>query len=534
MDIKNRIKDFEDKNPMSIFYEFGYTPEDVKYEIIDSFSQYFQNQRNLKKYSISHLINNWLSYILLLRNNPESIEKVDSFLSFFNEAKRINSKDTIDAFSFWLPEISQSIIRYWSLYNTQGKLDKLGIEDFSIEILNMIGVSIEGILKPFLKLLLVLNRIQRQKTYDLNDVNSKDLGVIIDELINTSKINDFLIINPNSIRLNQWRNIAYHHNSQIIDGEIFCSYKKEGNYIEFKVSKDDLEKVLKHILLFFKLVRISETIFCFDNLNEIQKAAKRLGSKFNIREESKLLDFYSPITSQGFKVIDIIVSEEVALLKLKDMQEYPDFQKRAIHSSQFLYNLWEYTNSKKLVIEYYILNDELYLRSEIKSNEIVLKPNKKNKLSELLKNVQFTYITLKFKQNKNPFINLKVSEEKNSQFYSQTREKISTEEFVKQFTLSVFCNYLVFKSEGITKILTNVGSDGSMTRTNRESNNYVFNVPATIKSKELQLKIIEVLSSVINLYELGELSREIVEEAKDNNRYYFKKHMIKIQQLENE
>lgn len=520
--------------PNVIFYEFGYNPEDIKSEIVKSFSEYFQNQKSLKKYAVSHLINNWFSYILLIREDPEPVEKVDLFVSIFNDAKKINSQETIDAFAYWLPEISQSIIRYWSLYNTQKDIKKLCIEDFSIEILNMIGISIEGILKPYLKLILVLNRIQRQKPYDIKDINLKDLGVIIDELINISELKDFLIINPNSIRLNQWRNIAYHHNSQIIDGEIFCSYKKDGNYVEFKVSKDELEKTLKHVLLIFKLVRIGETIFCFDNLNEIQKATKKLGSKFNVREESKLIDFYSPITSQGFKVIDMTVTDEIALLKLIDMQDYPDFQKRAIHSSQFLCNLSEYTNSKKVAIEYYILNDELFLRSEIKSSEIIFKPNKINKLSELLKNVQFTYITLNFKQNKNPFDGLKISTGKDNQiFFSQRGEKISTEEFVKQFTLSVFSNYLVFKSEGLTEILTNVGSDGSMTRTNRESNNYVFNVPATIKSKQLQLKIIEILTLVINLYEVGELNREIVEETKNNNRYYFKKHMIKNQQLEN-
>ncbi|MEO8255115.1 MAG: hypothetical protein ABI554_12095 [Flavobacterium sp.] len=530
MNLKDKIKDFENRNPMSIFYEFGYDPADVKLEIIDSFSGYFQNKKNLKKHAVSHLINNWFSFVLLQGENPESVEKVDLFVSIFNDAKKINPQETIDAYAFWLPEISQSIIRYWSLYNTQNNLKNLCIEDFAIETLNMIGVSIEGILKPFFKLILALSRIQKRKTYDLNDINLKDLGVIIDELINTSKLNDLLIINPNSVRLNQWRNIAYHHNSQIIDGEIFCSYKKNGSYFEFKVSKNDLEKTLKHILLIFKLVRISETIFCFDNLNEIQKATKRLGSRFNIREESKLLDFYSPLTAQGFKVVDLIISDEVALLKLQDMQDYPDFQKRAIHSSQFLYNLWEYANSKKLIVEYFIFNGELFLRSEIKYNEIVPKLNKKNKLSELLKSVQFTYITLKFKQNKNPFISLKVDETDRQIFYSQQGEKISTEEFIKQFTLSVFSNYLAFKSEGITKVLINIGSDGSMTRTNKKSDNYIFTVPATIKNKQLQLKIIEILDLTIELYEQGELKREIIEEAKNNNRFYLKKQMIKDHQ----
>ena len=118
MDINDKIKDFENRNPMSIFYEFGYKHEDVKLEIVESFSEYFQNQKNLKKYAVSHLINNWFSYILLTGENSQSVEKVDLFVSIFNDAKKINSQETI---------------RYWSLHNTQNNLKNLCIEDFAIE-----------------------------------------------------------------------------------------------------------------------------------------------------------------------------------------------------------------------------------------------------------------------------------------------------------------------------------------------------------------------------------------------------------------
>lgn len=133
MDINHKIKDFENRNAMSIFYEFGYKHENVKLEIVESLSEYFQNQKNLKKYAVSHLINNWFSYILLTGENSQSVEKVDLFVSIFNDAKKINSQETINAYAFWLPEISQSIIRYWSLHNTQNNLKNLCIEDFAIE-----------------------------------------------------------------------------------------------------------------------------------------------------------------------------------------------------------------------------------------------------------------------------------------------------------------------------------------------------------------------------------------------------------------
>ena len=61
----------------------------------------------------------------------------------------------------------------------------------------------------------------------------------------------------------------------------------------------------------------------------------------------------------------------------------------------------------------------------------------------------------------------------------------------------------------------------------------ILRVPATIRNKAYQLKLIELLEQVINLYSNGELKREIVEDAKMNNKYYFKKSLVK-DQLKNE
>ena len=125
-----------------------------------------------------------------------------------------------------MPEITQSISRFWSLHNNQKKIDSLCLEDFVEESLHMIGKTIEGLSKSFIKLLLQINRIKRNKPYSFSEINKKDLGVVIDELINTTELSELLIIQPYGIRLNQWSNIAYHHNSKIINNEIIFSYTK--------------------------------------------------------------------------------------------------------------------------------------------------------------------------------------------------------------------------------------------------------------------------------------------------------------------
>ncbi|MBU3010708.1 hypothetical protein KO506_04805 [Polaribacter vadi] len=533
---KGKIADFEQSNPLPLFFEFGMSPDELKSEIIDCFSKYFQNEERLKKFATSDLVNNWLSYILVERDSPESVKNIEGILEIFNGAKSINQKETIEAYSSWLPEISQGISRFWSLYNNQVDINNLCVEDYLEESLRMIGHTIEGISKPFIKLLLHLNRIRRKKEVVFSEIKSKDLGVAIDELINTTNLNNLFIISKEAIRLNQWRNIAYHHNSKIVDGEIICWYKKNGIINEFKISRNELFSSLMEILLSFKLIRISETIFCFDNIDEIQESRNSVDKEaINIREEARLLDFKSSLSLQGFKIQKLKTKNDSSLLKLIDMQEYGDFQKRAIHSSQFLYNLWLYTKSKKLTVEYYTFSKNKFLVSQIDSKIFASHTKGDLKLSELLKDVDFSFISTNYTQNKDPFENLILSKnikEHPQKFYSQQGEKLTIEEFSKKFILSIFTNYLVLISEGLKSntIKINIGSDGSMAIADEK---IVLRVPALIENKEYQLRLIELIEEVINLYSTGELKREIVENAKMDNKYFFKKSLVK-QQLKNE
>lgn len=536
--MQTKLKHYVETSPLSHFYEFGLTPKDIKELIIETFKPYFENLENLEKYAVSDLTTNWLAFVSIYKEFPDSLRFIDNLLEVFNGAKSQDLNKTIETYVQWLPEIKQSISRFWSLHNNQVNLNKLCIEDFLEESMRMIGQTIEGLSKTFLKLLLQLNRIRRNKSYTLSEIKMKDLGVVIDELLSTTDISELLIFQPHEIRLNQWRNIAYHHNNKIINNEIFCWFNKNGEYFEFKVSRVEIAEILKNILLTFKLIRISETIFSFDNLESIQSEMNKVGEDSkNIRQEAKLIDFYSLIESQGFKIVDLDISKELSVMKLQDLQSYGDFVKRSIHSSQFLYNLWLHSESDKMVVEYLLSNGKKFLTSEIESKDFKLLEKESN-LSKLLKNVKFNPHVVDF-QNVNPFeVDDLPNElkEKEIGYRSQIGEKISLNEFIKQFSLSVFCNFLVLRSERFEEndISINVGSDGSMIVGKNEKGQIVFHVPASIQNKTLQKHIISKIEATINLYNNYKLEYEIVEAAKENNKYYFKKSQVRQQLIVNE
>ncbi|EMM87467.1 hypothetical protein LEP1GSC039_0955 [Leptospira santarosai str. 2000027870] len=247
-DYEKLLSKLNASNPMSLIYEFGMNQEDIKESIIDSFRPYFKNYSNLTKYAVSDLVGTWLSYLTILKERPNFLKYIKVILKIFNNAKQIDENGTLKIYLEWLSDLNQSVSRYWSLYNTQSNILNLCVEDYLEEAMRVIGQTIEGLSKPYLKLLLYLNRIVQQKKVDFSELQSKDLGIVIDELINSSDLGDLFVISPMKIRLNQWRNIAYHHNSRILGGKILLTIKKKEISEEFEITKKELYDVLKEIL----------------------------------------------------------------------------------------------------------------------------------------------------------------------------------------------------------------------------------------------------------------------------------------------
>lgn len=524
---QDKLQDFNKTNFSGLFYEFGFTPNDLRYLIVEEFEDYFQNKNNLKRYAINDLVTIWFSFLTIKRDYNDTIKYITIILEIYNSAKDINKELVFNAYAKWLLDFTQSITRFWSFYNGQKEYDELCDEDYLSEILQLIGQAIEGTAKPYLQFTLYLNRIKRRRQSEIEDIKSKDLGSIIDELITTSELNEALIIH--NIRLNQWRNIAYHHNSKIVDGKMFYYLKRNGIVEEYEITREELRDIIRSINNLFKLIRIAETIFFVDNYEEIE-AKIRLSdiSQINQRKEAELVNFNYSISSQGFNVTNLEYDENNAKLDLIDLESYSDITKKAIHSSQFLYNLWLLTESKHLMVNYYLFNGTKYFTSEVSSHNF---ENSTNDVpfQELMKDVKFTYINSDIKQDVDPFNNLNFTEEivKNApQFYSQAGEPISISEFTKQFILTIFCNYLALKAEGFNDIKLNLGSDGGMIMAEKPLT-IVLMVPATIKSKAFQDKLSEVLNDTIQLYENNSLILDVVNDAKSNNDYYKKIFLIK-------
>lgn len=369
------------------FAQKGINAEVIKEAIVRSLKPYFRNKAVFDGV-MDQMVGGWVNFELFKRENWH-FDKFEKCLNLFNNALKENEQKCISAIVVWLPEITQCISRFWSFLNLEIDKKELEIDEYLEENLKNIGQFLEGIVKTYLKLVVQVNRIRLNIPVNLNKIKLMGLGVLIDELINKTDFPELFQPAPWNLRLNQWRNIAYHHSAIVENGKIKCWYKKKNQTVIFYLSREELLEVTRSIVNIYNVFKNIEFIFVFDNLKEIQKEVSIRNLDYRIRDEGVFIELYASITAQGFKIIEMSTDGDVAKLIVQELLNDQDICQRAIHTSQFLYSLWVYSNLEKIVIEYRLKNGSPCFESST-SNKICEKIARgKEELTYLAKNFEF-------------------------------------------------------------------------------------------------------------------------------------------------
>ena len=422
------------------------------------------------------------------------------------------------------------------MIKSQQNLIELPLEDFLEATKDMIAKLTEGMSKSYLYMLVQLNRIRNGKSSGLDNesVGKLDFGNVIDELSRTELAN-MLIFSSHNLRLHDWRNISAHHNSKIKEGKIIIEFKPKNvsRHQTFIITREELYNLTLDIHNIFKILKISLDLFLIDHIDEVGYWLDDPNDAF-IRPEAELLDFHTALSQQGYKMESLTYpDDDSAYLVLCDMSEDCELRIRAISASQFLYPLWKYTEKSSLQIEYRTKKDKRIIRFSTIS-DICAKVESAKDITILAKNYQYEVLSPFFTTTYDPFIGLasKFSPELSLQkFYSQHGDLIDAETFIKQFTLSVFANYLASVAEGATpdNISTVYANDGCFMTAIIGGRKIILHIHAPLFLTGLKDIIIECLQGLLKAYHDDNLDAGIITMAKNNNGYLNKR--IAIRQM---
>lgn len=340
------ISAVKEQNPFLKMIQAGFKPEEIKKSVIEALEPYFDNKDVLEQFAIEVLVTESIN-LTKLQKDKWLLGMFEKCLATYHSAKRRDAGSCFESLALWQPQILQSISDYWSILYLEINKNTLEIEEFLHECLRNIGDIIEDLTKPYFKLMLHQIRIANRVQSTFKDMESLDLGNIVDELIRTSGYSDLFIPPPWGIRSNQWRNIAYHHKAKVENDKIICWYGKAPKTKEIRLSRSDLLEVVHTIFNTYQAIRLAHVLFFVDNLKEMDKFSLPI----EVRYEAEFLNFSTALASQGFEITEYKNTISETKIVLRDMSDVDPNQRR-LHALQFLFPVWLITKSKQVILEY--------------------------------------------------------------------------------------------------------------------------------------------------------------------------------------
>lgn len=348
--------------------ESGYSPNDLKKSCLNVLDPFFESSSTIEKFWTS---NDLLSaFVFTIRYHDDDIFTCGllEVLRCYRESIKKNRDLALKTISETLFQFSQKENMMFSVQRNVDNIMNSDKFEYAMLLIKHIGEVLEIGTKHFARELWAMIRIEDGAIPDYERINVLDFGVVIQNILDRKRFTSILKIEPLSIKLSDWRNIAYHHNYNIVDDTITCYYGKSMS--SFTTTIKGLEEYVHKIVRSSNILSIAHSIIILENLDFIVREGDRVkdASSIYLREDLLNESLRVGLLSQSFLLEKVVITTESASISIIDLQcnnvDDDKDKKRRIHSSQLLYEVWQLYDKPRVEVKYSTLqNRECFISS---------------------------------------------------------------------------------------------------------------------------------------------------------------------------
>ncbi|MBI5915489.1 MAG: hypothetical protein HY842_08935 [Bacteroidetes bacterium] len=353
----------KNQNPINFLLEEGYDIEWIKEEIFITFKPYFQNLDRLESFAMDMMVPDWIEFLNVKVFDHDSEKLIGQIIGRFNSAKLIDAEATFGVYSQQIGYQTEAGNKFWSFLNLEFDKSSLEIDEFAQATMRDIAGIVEGLMKNFLVETLAIDRIIRGKIVEIEEIRLLELGVIVDEICTQCPYGQIFKIQPEGLRVSDWRNIAAHHNFSVLQtGEILCEYGPKTDRKEFVINRKDLFERVRRIYHVLQIINLSHKFFAYDNMDEIYSSipSNQIG---NMRQETGFMVFATGVSGQGFDIVNFECEDMNHVFMVIQDKTNENPVKRGIHASQLSYGLWAVFESETATVEYRTKTGVIFLKA---------------------------------------------------------------------------------------------------------------------------------------------------------------------------
>lgn len=271
-----------------------------------------------------------------------------SCLRIYQSAMKTDPVNCSKAIARWVVPTNYAISKFWSVFALQVERCDLSAIDSLHDLNRNIGDITEGFMKPYLIALLEVHQINNAKVMSFESLLSMRLGNVVQQLRCKESLRQMLFPQPWDLPINQWRNIAYHHDARLEGSSVVCTYGEQPKQKEIRLSISEFYEVFAKLYLSSRVLKLAFTIIFLDNITHV---AEYLTSErpLSLRAEAAFMSLATALAGQGFEIAQFNESDTCSKLVVKDISQI-DPAVRRFHPAQFLYPFWNINHPDKITV----------------------------------------------------------------------------------------------------------------------------------------------------------------------------------------
>lgn len=332
-------------NMLMDFSEQGFSIEEMKEAVISKIQPFFSHPQNAALYWTSAEMLSVFEFLIRYAHDPTFEDALHKVLAQYKCAVEMDSEETMSIVCSTLFDFSQKENMMWTVRKNVKYISNGDYDERIISIMKHIGDTLEIGTKHLVLELWAITQVANGKIPDYEKIKNMDFGVAVQGFVDKQKFLDILMTEPQSLRISDWRNIAYHHTYRIIDeNEIKCTYGKQK--ILFSVTEQQLMQYTHQVIRSSNILNIARCIFVFDFDEQIAQY-RNAHERAPIRFRTPILENRLRISmlSQSFYLEGVVENQDSILACLIDLKNTGTLNPeqsliRRIHTTQLLYNLW--------------------------------------------------------------------------------------------------------------------------------------------------------------------------------------------------
>ena len=315
----------------------------IKDLVIELLDPYVFDKTFLREYAMTALAAEAVNVGRIVAR-PDWASMLANLVVFRADVWRANQGGSIDTIVANYDKIEECYERVSSYALMEIPKADLEMREFAFECFRNIGTIAESCIFPHLRELLGLCNRQFST---LAAVHAKDFGEIVRDLGDFYIDKRLIMPAPWGISLSQWRNMAQHHDYKVTDDKISLTYGRGKNSRNISITRDELWAVTNEIFARLRILKSARILFIFDKRDVLGPYFKQC-SNSDLRTE--FLHLAASISTQGFKLRNAHVKEEIAEFDVADLSRSEERDQRAIHCSQFLAMFAEWFKGRSISI----------------------------------------------------------------------------------------------------------------------------------------------------------------------------------------